>query len=216
MLSSLRRFRDARRHLKKTFSVERDFRELEESCIPSYTHARPLMGWIAWQRLERALALWRRHGAPAEVLDFGAGSGILGRLLPSDVPYCFAEINEMLADRIREANPSATRVDLPTTDRRFGTIFALDSLEHNENVADLLRLIHDRLAPEGIFILSGPSENAIYRLGRRLAGFRGGYHHQTIYDIEAAARELMTPVAVRQVPCGMPLFRVSVWRRRRP
>ena len=55
----------------------------------------------------------------------------------------------------------------------FAAIFALNSLEHNENIPELVDRLVPLLRPDGVFILSGPTESGFYRLGRRLAGFSG-------------------------------------------
>ena len=94
----------------------------------------------------------------------------------------------------------------------YDIVFAIDSLEHNDNFGELLGELTERLAPNGIFVLSGPSENYLYRLGRRVAGFEGHYHHTTIYDIEREARRKLRMIASRTVPFGIPLFRISAWK----
>ena len=212
MFSSIARFRKARRWLRSRFDIDSDFEALEESCIPSYAHGNPLFGWIAWLRLESAVVLWRMYRSGRKVLDFGAGSGVLGTLLADEAEYSFAETDRALAKRIAAAVPDAIDATHDNS-ARYDAIFALDSLEHNENFENLLEMIAGRLDDGGIFILSGPSENVIYRLGRFLAGFDGHYHHTTIYDIERVARKCMRLEKVRQVPFGLPLFRVSSWRR---
>lgn len=214
MLAASRRFLTARSALRARFDPAANFGALEESCIPSYTHANILMGWVAWRRLDAAVALFRRHGTGDRILDYGAGSGVLRSLLPSRSRYHFAEIDEVLAARLAEADPAATRVrqeDLRSA--RFDAVFALDSLEHADDAAPLLDDIAQALAPNGVFILSGPTENALYRLGRRLAGFDGHYHVQTVYDIERMAQRRLRRLAVTSVPFGLPLFRISVWQR---
>jgi hypothetical protein len=65
-----------------------------------------------------------------------------------------------------------------------------------------------------VFILSGPTENWIYRAGRKLAGFSGHYHKMTILDIERAAERYMNLIERKRVPFGAPLFNISVWKRR--
>ena len=66
----------------------------------------------------------------------------------------------------------------------------------------------------GRMLVSGPTENALYRLGRRIAGFDGHYHKVTIYDVERALAERLECLCVQRVPLTLPLFRLSVWKRR--
>jgi hypothetical protein len=81
------------------------------------------------------------------------------------------------------------------------------------NFAELLEILVRKLAPGGVLILSGPTENGLYRLGRRIAGFDGHYHETTIYHIEAVAERLLRRVAVRSVLPLAPLFRITSWTR---
>ncbi len=211
ILSSLKRFKSARRELKKDYQPDQNFKELEESCIPSYTHSNPILGWVAWQRLEAAIKVWRQSGSGNSVLDFGAGSGVLCSLLPNTAEYSFAELDDALAKKLLGRYPRAARFEPDKDSKRFDVIFALDSLEHNEDVAVLLEQIANWLKPDGIFILSGPSENVLYRFGRWLAGYKGHYHHQTIYDIEAVAERYLERQSEKAIPFGMPIFRVTSW-----
>lgn len=212
MFSALRRFRDARRELHEYYAPKQNFSALEESCIPSYTHSNPVLGWVAWQRLVAAAGLWEKFGPGSKVLDFGAGSGALCSLLPSTANYFFCEANDHLATKLSKRYPHATRFSLGDCDQSFDAIFALDSLEHNHDVDDLLSLISMILRPGGLFVLSGPTENFIYRCGRRLAGYTGDYHHTTVYHIEKIACRYFEREELRTVPFGIPLFRLSSWR----
>ncbi len=64
----------------------------------------------------------------------------------------------------------------------FDYIIALDCLEHIENMDEYILAFSKLLKPKGIIIVSGPSENLFYKLGRILAGstFNGEYHVSNI------------------------------------
>lgn len=216
LLDALHHVRARRRALARDFDVARQMARLEESCVPSYLHANPLAAGVAWWRLFAAVRMQAALAPAGAVLDFGAGSGELSQLL--DLPcrsYDYVELDDALADRIGGAVPGARRVgldDLPAS--RYAAIFALDSLEHNDNVGELIERLAAALAPDGVLILSGPTENALYRLGRRIAGFSGHYHKTDIAEIERLARARLDLVRRRMVPLGLPLFSVSAWRGR--
>jgi 2-polyprenyl-3-methyl-5-hydroxy-6-metoxy-1,4-benzoquinol methylase len=147
------------------------------------------------------------------VLDFGSSVGELSHILRYDGEYEFVELDDASADYLRSQNERAKRVDLSETSTgSYDAVFAIDSLEHNTNYAELLAELAKRVAPEGILVLSGPTENFLYRLGRRIAGFEGDYHHTTIADIEHGARRKLRLIASRTVPFGIPLFRVTAWK----
>jgi SAM-dependent methyltransferase len=200
--------------LRSQFDVRREFETLEESCVPSYVHANPLAAWTAWSRLTAAARLYDRHAPAGPVLDFGSATGELRQVLePLRGDYHFVEQNEVLVSALKRNIPDARREDgADLGEGRFAAVFALDSLEHNDDIAPILETIARSLRPDGVFILSGPTENVLYRLGRRLAGFDGHYHVQTIYDIERQAEAAFQRRARSLQPMGVPLFALSVWR----
>lgn len=204
--------------LRTQFDVRREFETLEESCVPSYVHRNPLAAWTAWSRLTAAARLYARFAPAGPVLDFGSATGELRQVLePIRGDYHFVEQNEVLVGALKKNIPDARREDgADLGEDRFAAVFALDSLEHNEEIGPILETIARSLRPDGVFILSGPTENALYRLGRRLAGFDGHYHVQTIYDIERQAQACFRREARSLQPAGIPLFALSAWRAKRP
>ena len=198
--------------LRTQFDVRREFETLEESCVPSYVHRNPLAAWTA------AARLYARFAPAGPVLDFGSATGELRQVLePIRGDYHFVEQNEVLVGALKKIIPDARREDgADLGEGRFAAVFALDSLEHNEEIGPILETIARSLRPDGVFILSGPTENALYRLGRRLAGFDGHYHVQTIYDIERQAQACFRREARSLQPAGIPLFALSAWRAKRP
>ena len=199
--------------LRARFDIVRSFAALEESCIPSYAHRNPLVSMVAWQRLFAVARLWRRYARTGSTLDFGAGTGEVCHLIDLDGPYHFVETDETLSEALLEFVPKARRVGLENiAGGMFGCIFALDSLEHNEDVAVIIERLISAMLPDGVFIVSGPTENALYRLGRSIAGFQGHYHKTTIHNIETVLVGRLKLLDLRSVPFGLPLFRVSAWR----
>jgi SAM-dependent methyltransferase len=205
--------RDRRAALKLHFDVARQFEALEETCIPSYLHGNSLAAWVSWTRLVEAARLYKRWAPAGAVLDFGSATGEIAHLIAPSGQYYFVEQEDLVARALQKWLPDARRIDLDqVTGKQFATIFALDSLEHNHNVASLLSKLEAGLGDSGVFILSGPTENLLYRIGRRLAGFSGHYHHQTVWDIETHVHTRMSLLQRKLVPMGIPLFSVSAWR----
>ena len=201
-----------RQVLQSHFDVRRQFEEIEESCIPSYVHGNRLAAWVAWQRNKAAARLYAEHAAAGPIVDFGAATGEVGHLIDKRGPYEIIEQDEVLARACAQWQ-SAERKSLETAEQgKYAAIFALDSLEHNEDIPSLVARLAPLLRRDGMFILSGPTESAFYRLGRKLAGFSGHYHHSTIYDIEAIFARHMRLVDARRVPFFPTLFRVTAWR----
>jgi 2-polyprenyl-3-methyl-5-hydroxy-6-metoxy-1,4-benzoquinol methylase len=204
--------------LKNHFNIERQFEQIEESCIPSYTHSNLAAASVSWWRLASAAKAYRRHCPEGPILDFGAASGELFHVLQPDELYHFVELNDKLTEALIYFNPEAIRQTQDSlSPGNYGAVFALDSLEHNHNIPELLERIHKTLRKDGLLILSGPTENWIYRLGRRLAGFSGHYHTTNIGDIEMMSEALFSKVEQRTIPLPLaPLFNITVWKRKQP
>lgn len=217
MLDAVRHAIRRRADLKQSIDLARTFEAWEESCVPSYCHGNWAAAAVSWLRLFYAVRLARAVSTPkTRALDFGSSVGELGHLLiAAGYGYDFVEQDEKAAAFLQSRLPTARRQTLESAPAGgYATIFAIDSLEHNDDFDGLLQQLAGKLAPGGILILSGPTENILYRLGRKLAGFDGHYHHATIYDIEAAAARHFDFVQVRRVLPLMTLFRITAWRRR--
>jgi hypothetical protein len=212
--AQLRHIRARRRALRDSFSVAAQFAALEESCVPSYLHPNPLLAYAAWWRLLTAARLAASAARPGPVLDFGASVGELYHLLPGAPEYGFIEGDELLAGALRDHVPGARALRLENLpEAGFATIFALDSLEHNARRETILGHLERALEANGALVVSGPTENFLYRLGRRLAGFRGHGHETDIHVIEAEIRSLFRLRTVVSGPFALPLFRVSLWEK---
>lgn len=215
MLSAIRHIHARRSALRRAIDIERHFAQWEESCVPSYCHRNLAAAYISWWRLFAAARLARRHCPQARTaLDFGASVGELARLLGPAIAYDFVEAHEAAAGYLQAQLPRARRRsmnELPAGG--YDCVFAIDALEHNADYPNLLAQLAGVLSPCGILVLSGPTENWLYRLGRRVAGFNGHYHTTTIFHIEAAAARLLRRRDVATVIPGLPLFRLSVWGR---
>jgi 2-polyprenyl-3-methyl-5-hydroxy-6-metoxy-1,4-benzoquinol methylase len=168
-------------------------------AIPSYLHPNPLMRWMAWRRVEvvadRLQALCaRRNGQPA-IVDFGCGTGILfdealrcGRpVIGVDVVLDSARllVAEWKLD-VELKTPAQAREEIePGT---VDVIVAAEVLEHVDPLDESLALFQTWLKNDGVLLVSLPTENRLYRLGRRLAGFQGHYHHDDARSIDRAIR----------------------------
>ena len=218
IIGQLRHIRSRRAELQQQIDVQNAFHEWEETCVPSYCHGNPLAAYVSWLRLFRSVELARRHLPVAgRALDFGSSVGELGRLLAvqgSNVGYEFIEQEEPAAALLQQNQPGAVRQTLESApDGAYDWVFAIDSLEHNDDFAALLHRLGKKLSPKGLLILSGPTENRLYRLGRAIAGFDSHYHKTTIYDIEHAAATFLARKDVATIMPGAPLFRLTVWSR---
>ena len=214
MFTALAHVGNRRKALRARFDVARQMEAIEETCIPSYLHSNPAAAGTAWARLFVAARIHRNLVPTGPVLDFGAAAGELAHILPNETRYDFVESDDAMANALQHSKPDATRRTIASLqNEKYAAIFALDSLEHNENVGELLDMLIPTLRRDGVFILSGPTENALYRIGRRIAGFNGGYHHTNIHNIEAMLGTRLKRLGRMVVPFGLPLFSLTWWGR---
>lgn len=189
---------------------------LDETCVLSYLHTNLFAAFVAWHRLFFVREIIKKFPQSDSLLDFGAGSGEIGRLLPYLSNYFFIEDIEELSNHIVSTNPQAKRLDLQSLkDQEFAIILCLDSLEHNHNYESLVLNLTKSLKEDGILIISGPTENILYKLGRRISGFKGDYHYTNVFAIEEFLGRNLELVNKYFTPFGLPLFSITVWKNKR-
>jgi 2-polyprenyl-3-methyl-5-hydroxy-6-metoxy-1,4-benzoquinol methylase len=217
MLNAIRHIRRRRADLRAAIDLAGSFEAWEETCVPSYCHRNWAAAGISWLRLFVAKRMAAQLSSPGgKALDFGSSVGEMGHLVEQiGLEYHFIEQDEKAAAFLQARLPNAQRTSLETAPNdRFEIVFAIDSLEHNDDFDGLLRQLATKLTPNGVLILSGPTENFLYRTGRAIAGFHGHYHHATIFDIERAAATHFNLRRVARVLPLLTLFRVTAWQRR--
>lgn len=189
---------DLLRRMGERLSAE----DRDELAIPSYLHPNPAMRWMAWHRLEvvadRLGRLLAARAPPRTVVDFGCGTGVL------------FEVAAVLAERVIGVDPVLAAAELLLAERPLpgvelvGTdalaeavapasvdvVVAVEVLEHIDPPGPVLVELGSLLRPGGRLLVSLPTENRLYRLGRRLAGFSGHYHHWDARSVDREIRRL--------------------------
>lgn len=167
----------------------------DEMAIPSFLHKNPALRWMAWRRIEVMAAMIQAEcPRGGRVLDFGCGTGVLfeasleraAEVVGVDLVLDAARLwvdKRRLGDRVRLL-PAAKVSEIP--DRSCDLVVAAEVLEHIDDATDTLALFKRVLAPSGQLLVSLPTENRAYRLGRRLAGFYGHFHVHDAWDIDRA------------------------------
>jgi 2-polyprenyl-3-methyl-5-hydroxy-6-metoxy-1,4-benzoquinol methylase len=159
--------------------------ERDEMAIPSYLHANPLIRWLMWRRYERIERMAELAPGKA-VLEFGCGMGVfLPTLCASGAKVYAVDLFPQFAVRLAETRGLDVAFvqsvsDVP--DGSLDVIVAADVLEHIDEPAEYLALFARKLKSDGKLIVSGPTENICYKIGRLVAGFgdKGEYHHSDI------------------------------------
>jgi 2-polyprenyl-3-methyl-5-hydroxy-6-metoxy-1,4-benzoquinol methylase len=193
---------------------------LDEAAFPAYSHRNPLINWLFWQRLRKVMEYIQSPTPYENILDFGCGSGVMLPYLSSistqvtamDVdllPIQSVEKYIPLQKNVEVKDATKTLVtDLPANS--FDLIIALDVLEHVHDLPKTLSELLALLKPNGQLIVSGPTENILYRLGRKVAGpeYSGAYHERGIAEIKT---ELLKTVRLQHIATlywPIPLFEI--------
>lgn len=191
---------------------------LDEAAFPAYSHRNPVINWLFWQRL-RTVMEFIKNPAPYEyILDFGCGSGVMLPFLSDISSHVTAmDVDLLPLQRVQNHIPLAKNIeviDASTTSitnlplNRYDLIIALDVLEH---VQDLPRTLNDLLAllkPDGQLIVSSPTENILYQVGRKIAGpeYSGAYHERGIAEIKDELRKIASIQPIATLYWPIPLF----------
>ena len=195
---------------------------LDEAGFPAYSHPNRLINWLVWQRLRTAMNYIENQAPYEKVLDFGCGSGVMLSFLAQHSRQVFAlDIDLVPLERMKKHIPLPAHVQVlngkqisvtQLNPKSFDLINALDVLEHVSDLPRTLSELLNLLKPGARLVVSGPTENTLYRMGRRFAGpeYSGEYHERGTVEIK---RELARFAHVRQIATlywPLPLFEVFV------
>lgn len=198
---------------------------LDEAGFPAYSHRNPFINWLFWQRLHKVMDYVEADAPYEQVLDFGCGSGVMlpflcgisTRVIAMDIDL--HPFNQVSRQQVFPANLQAhnarqvTLKDLPKAS--FDLIVATDVLEHVADLPGTLTDMEALLKPGGQIIISGPTENIFYKLGRMLAGpeYSGDYHERGILEVRELMRKQMHVIPIATLYWPVPLFEVFAGRR---
>ena len=187
---------------------------LDEAAFPAYSNPNPLMNFLFWERLSRVMQYIEKKGKFGSVLDFGCGSGVM-------LPFLSQQADEVLAvdidleplHRLEEHIKFNENIRFSDSykDIEKGSldlVIALDVLEHVDNLDEIFAELASLLKRGGEIIVSGPTENIFYKLGRFLAGptYSGDYHVRNIYDIQKIAGKHFSVNNLATLFFPVPLF----------
>ena len=193
--------------------------ELDEAALPAYAHQNPIIDYLFWKRLEVAFNFANKNGPLVKALDFGCGSGCFSYLLAKngyevtsiDLDFTPLQLVQEKLDfpsNIKFIEGDIFKQDIPNNS--FDVIFALDVLEHIENLSKYIELFKRILAPNGIIVVSGPTENILYKMGREIAGkrFTGDYHVTNISKIKEEFKAHLKVSTIKKLIYPFVLFEI--------
>ncbi|MEX1255196.1 MAG: class I SAM-dependent methyltransferase [Dehalococcoidia bacterium] len=176
-----------------------------------YTDRNVLVRELFWRRLGALLSL-SRAPSRARVLDFGGGNGVLMPTLSRlyDEVVCVDLRTEMAeelarADGIANAKIQAGELSsLGLPGDSCDTIIAADVLEHIVDLKALIAEFRRLLKPGGELLVSAPSENAFYELGRKVFRYvKPDDHYHTAAFIERTITDDLRLASRRYFPFNL-------------
>ena len=194
----------------------------DEMAVPSYTHWNPLIRWLMRKRLAVVQDLC--DGLQVKVaLDYGTGTGVMLPFLSKIADRVVAldkfimpvtrlcELHKLRNVELKEVDT----LPVPLPNKSVDLILCLDVLEHIGKLQEITRELVRVLKPGGRVVVSGPSENMLYKLGRLIAGFRkkATYHHWNIDDVNKSLGTYLTLIQRRTLWGPVRLFDISFFRK---
>src|SRR5690606_10871443 len=179
----------------------------------------PLINWLFWQRLRKVME-YVENNQYENILDFGCGSGVMLPFLSSISKQVIAiDVDLLPIQSVQKYIPIANNVqikdatkisisDLPKDS--FDLIVALDVLEHVGDLPKTLSELFSLLKPNGQLIVSGPTENILYQIGRKIAGpeYSGAYHERGVAEIKNEIHKLAKIHHIATLYQPIPLFEI--------
>ncbi len=198
-------------------------KDKDEMAIPSYLHKNFLIRWLMWKRYE-CISTLAKFSEDMTVLEFGCGIGVF---LPELNRSCgkvyaidhFPEYAKLLNTKFDLSINFIENIS-EISSNSLDIIIAADVLEHVQELDEYIGFFLDKLKrSSGRLIISGPTENIAYKIGRILAGFgdKGDYHltnvDRLIKEIEEAGFHL---VNLRTLPFVFPPYFFKVCELKMP
>ncbi|MEQ1829125.1 MAG: class I SAM-dependent methyltransferase [Pirellula sp.] len=206
--------------------ANRSLKNVDEQAGPAYFEGLAISRWLFWRRLKLAVSdIPQSNGQKA--VDFGCGFGLLlpwlrenfeetiaVDIVPELAQAFIEQWDAGLANQRRSIRFHTTLVDAKIADSSVDLILAFDVLEHFALLDETLIEFRRILSPSGAIVVTGPTENLLYRMGRRLVGFSGDYHRQDVYQVQTKLVEYFDVRVAHVIPRLAPLFLVLVCTRR--
>jgi len=212
--------------------------ETLEEYMEVYKSKSSLVRKLFWDRITTSVN-FANVSDESVILDVGCSSGNLLKtinVLNSNCECWGIDVENDIM-KLDIGNCKFAVCDVKNTsfaDKYFTVIFALDTLEHIEDVDDAIKEMQRILRDDGLFILSGPTETWFYKLCRfiqfgmfskhittseRGMGSEIDYHFHNIYELEkkliSNGFEKIKQKSLPRYPIPE-LFRITMYKKKLP
>ncbi|EDZ62407.1 SAM-dependent methyltransferase [Sulfurimonas gotlandica GD1] len=189
-----------------------------------YTHPLFLARDIFWQRLEYAFKYLKKYTKPTDkILDFGGGSGVFCKTLASyydDVSIIDLDVDEAknIISHYDINNVTLINEDINKykMDGKYDVIIATDVLEHFYDLEAPINFFNKFLKKDGILLVTLPTENWVYELGRKIVNKQKpeDHYHSSNHVINFLKKSNFKEIEKRFIPkyiVPIPLFEVAIF-----
>ncbi len=159
--------------LKKLAEITQS-EKTDELSAPLYLHKNFLVRKTFIDRFKKAYSL--ASFKDKSILDYGCGSGIFLQAISNEIKQGVGvDIDIEVAKKIVTAeNIVLKKINNEKDVESFSNIniiTSFDVLEHIQNLEPVFDTFKKILDPKGIIIISGPTENFLYKLARKITRF---------------------------------------------
>jgi len=210
-----RKYKNNLIRIYKEISQTSSKNQYDEQALPSYINPNPLMQFLFWERIFSVINYLSKIEKFYICLDFGCGMGPMIPYLIENTELLFAlDLDTSLLKEIGEKEDwkgvkyIKNLNEINKYAEKIGLILALDVLEHVDDLVLVLLDFHRLLSKDGFLVISGPTENFIYKIGRKLANYSGDYHVRNIYDVKHESKKYFQLVTQRTLFKPLPFFEI--------
>jgi SAM-dependent methyltransferase len=193
---------------------------LEETAFTVYTNRLAIARWLGLERVRSAARLARTVGHVRVAVDFGSGLGVSLPGLAARAAHVWAvdldpEITRLALSKLSLQNVTVVQSVSEIPDP-IDLLLALDVFEHVPDLTGLVSELVDHTREGGHWVVSGPTENNLYHLMRRISRTTGEGHIRSVDRVMEIVSTRLAQEQLTRLPIdtaqALSLFEVALFR----